>query len=306
MKRIKWKQPLYFLLFAMITFVSCQKDTTAVTEATETSDVIAVAGISGSILTTAKVGATDPSDSIYVIHECARGSHRDSIAAASLPATITSYLATNYAGYTFQKAYTVEDRNNVITGYVVVIVFNGNPVGLEFNAAGSFLRVLEQREGKDRQGKGWHNGGRFDDRDGKRRDTVALTALPAAVTSYFAANYALDTLVAAFRNRDSSLLVLSKNNGVFATVFTAAGSFISHIQLPAKGSRAVSVEQAALPSKVLSYLTTTYPAYVFKKAFAVNANNILQGYVVVIDASAIKYAVQFDASGNFVKAVTIR
>ena len=36
-----------------------------------------------------------------------------------------------------------------ITGYVVIIQFDGNPVGLKFDASGNFILVLEQREGRD-------------------------------------------------------------------------------------------------------------------------------------------------------------
>lgn len=80
-----------------------------------------------------------------------------------------------------------------------VIYYNNKPVGLLFDSAGAFVRVLEQRERGDLNGSGHHNGGRFEHRDGKGRDTVALNALPPAVTAYFASNYFNDTLVKAFR-----------------------------------------------------------------------------------------------------------
>jgi hypothetical protein len=68
---------------------------------------------------------------------------------SGLPAAITDYLTTNYSGYTFQKAYTDKDSSGTISGYVVIIQFNGNPVGLKFDASGNFINVLEQREGRD-------------------------------------------------------------------------------------------------------------------------------------------------------------
>ena len=123
---------------------------------------------------------------------------------------------------------------------------------------------------------------------------------------YFAANYATDTLVKAFRNRDSSLIVLSRNNGVFATVFTADGTFVKREQLPAKQGLCQSIELAALPSVAAGYLSQTYPNYVFEKAFSISQSGTIKGYVVLIDANNTKYAVEFDATGNFVKAKTIR
>jgi len=76
--------------------------------------------------------------------------------------------------------------------------------------------------------------------------------------------------------------------------------------LPAGHAKAKSVAASVLPSGVNSYLSATYPNYVFKKAFEMRANNILKGYLVLIDANLTKYALHFDANGQFVKAVTIR
>ncbi len=80
---------------------------------------------------------------------------------------------------------------------------------------------------------------------------------------------------------------------------------MKRVSLPAPPGVCISVAQTALPANALSYLTTTYPDYVFEKAFAAYSNNALQGYVVVINENNTKYAVRFDASGNFVSAKTI-
>ena len=176
-----------------------------------------------------------------------------------------------------------------------------------FDSNGNFVRVLEQRDKGDIDGKGWHDGGRFCDRNGLQKDTVALSALPTSILSYLAANYSTDTLVKAFQNRhDSSFVVISKNNGLFATVFDSSGNFVKRVTLPAPPGIAVGITQSALPANVLSYLSTTYPDYVFEKAFAVyNNSNVLQGYAVVLNANNTKYAVLFDSSGNFVSVKTI-
>jgi hypothetical protein len=61
----------------------------------------------------------------------------------------------------------------------------------------------------------------------------------------------------------------------------------------------------ALLSMAASYLTTAYPNYVFKKAFSISQSGTIKGYVVFIDANNTKYAVEFDASDNFIKAKTV-
>ena len=296
------KRACYALGLATVAFASCQKNDlgTATIDAATSSSTIAVAASS--------VGSTAGSstDSVYLVQPCRRGEHRDSIAQADLPATVSSYISINYSSATFTKAFALKNSSSAVTGYVVVIAYNGNPVGLQFESTGAFVKVLEQREKGDLNGAGFHNGGRFEHRDGKGRDSISLTALPSAVRTYFSSNYATDTLVKAVRNRDSSIVVLSKNNGLFATTFTQDGTFLSRTQLPSKQGAIQSIGLAALPSTAASYLSQTYPNYVFEKAFSVSQNGSLQGFVVVIDANNTKYAVAFDATGNFLKAKTIR
>lgn len=283
--------------------VSCNKNdlNSQGSSSISSSNTIAVAASS----TTSTATTTGSTDSVYLVQPCQRHEHRDSIAQSSLPSPVTSYLSTNYNGYSFAKAFALKNGSSAITGYVVVIYYNNNPVGLQFDGSGNFVKVLEQREKGDLDGPGWHHGGRFEHRDGLHRDTIALSALPSAITSYLATNYASDTLVKAFRSRDSSIVVLSKNNGLYATVFTAAGTFIKRDQLPTEHGTIQGIDLLGLPSTAANYLSQTYPNYVFEKAFSFSLGGVLKGYVVVIDANNTKYAVEFDASGNFVRAKTI-
>ena len=298
----KIKKISYLVIAGIAVLSACKKENAASSlnptgTALSSSSVIAAA---------ASVSASGAStDSVYIVQPCARGSQRDSISQGDLPAAVTSYLTANYSGYTFGKAFSIINSSGTITGYVAVIYYNNNAVGIEFDSSGNFVKVLEQREKGDLDGKGWHNGGRFEDRDGARRDAVALSSLLPAIQSYIAANFASDTLVQAFKNRDSSFLVLSKNNGVFATLFDASGNFIKRVQLPAKAGNCQGIEESALPANVISYLAASYPNYVFKKAFVVSTGGTLKGYIVVIDANNTKYALLFDGSGTFVSAKTI-
>lgn len=300
MKSISIKTVLFAAIASIA--ISCNKENSLGTDQSTVSqsDVASVQAIA------LVASSTTSGDSIYVVNVCDRNSHKDSIAFSSLPASVATYLTANYSGFTALKAYEIKDSSGTVTGYVAIIQFNGNPVGLKFDASGNFVKVLEQREGHDLKGKGWHHGGCFEDRGGSKHDTILLSALPAAVTSYFAANYAQDTLIRAFKNKDGSIVVVSTNNGVFATLFNSAGSFISRAELPVKHGKPNSIDISAVPSAAQSYLTTTYPNYVFKSAFKIGGNGTVQGYAVLIDANSTKYAVVFDATGAFVKAVTIR
>jgi len=246
-------------------------------------------------------------DTIFAVNVCRRGLLADTVAFASLPDTIGKYLTANYTGYTFKAAFKIQNAAATVQGYVVAIKFNNNPVALEFNASGIFTAVLEQRQGPDLyNGPGWHAGGRFGDRDGQHPDSVALSTLPAAITGYFTSNYPKDTLQHAFVNRDTSYLVISKDTGIYATVLTKAGKLVNRTEIYPHVISQTKLTQAQLPAAISTYLTTTYPGFVFENAVEVKLNGSAKAYIVIIEDNTTKYIVGFDANGNFVKAHTIR
>jgi hypothetical protein len=293
----------FFCLMATLLFAvtACTKNLSTSTSATSTpvttstSSTIAVA-----------VDSAGTTDSIYVIQPCARGYFRDSLVASALSSAITSYLDSAYSGYSFLKGYVIKDSAGTVGGYVVIISYNGKPVALLFNASGVLVRVLEQREAGDIDGDGWHHGGRFGNRDGLHHDTTSLSALPASITSYYSSNYPQDTLLKAFRNSDSGYVVISKDSGlIYATVFSSTGSFVKRTILAAPDGQLAAIDQGTLPSSVLSYLTTTYPDYVFERAYSLTADGSIRAYLVVIDANNTKYGLIFDSSGTLLSAQTI-
>lgn len=298
----------YVLLLAtmLLALASCSKEMsatngtnhTANTSTTSTSPTIAVASDSTGV------------DSVYILQTCDNGFFRDSIGASGLPDSVLNYLATNYPGYSFQRAFQIKDSAGAAGGYVVIISFNGKPVGLLFDASGHLQRVLEQRERGDMEGEGWHPGGRFADRDGTHRDSISLTALPQAILSYMSSNDPTDTLVRAFRNYDSSILVISSNNGLFVNLFNAAGVFVRRVALTPPLSAfnmplIQNIAQDSLPAAGLTYLATTFPNYVFETAVSLTVNGQLLGYGVLIDANNTKYMVWFDASGNMILTLPV-
>ena len=295
-------------LAVLLLATSCKKENSEVIDTVALQTAVAnVQGVSVTAAATAGASAVAPGDSVYVINTCSRTSRKESIAFTALPSAVSAYLNENYAGFTAQKALSIKEATGSLQGYVAIIQYNGSAVGLKFDASGNFVSVLEQREGSDLvKDRRHHDGGRFDHRDGKQRDTLALSALPVIIKTYFTANYATDTLAAAFKNKDGNYVLISKNNGIFASVFSTSGAFISRAALPAHSGRMTVIAESALPANALSYLTATYPAYVFNKAFVVMQNTTTKGYVVLIEANSTRYAVQFDASGTFIKVKTIR
>ena len=303
-KQTQFRSALLVISLALMSLSSCQKDSMSLDNELEFAKLEAI-----TISSTSALGSSfGPSDSLYAMGACKKGFKKTPIELAALSSSISSYLNTNYAGFTFQKAYQISNQTTATTdSYIVVIQFNAKPVALKFDAAGAFVNVLELREGRNMKGRGgWHAGGFFDHRDGKQRDTLAISAIPSAIRTYMSTTYSTDTIVHAFVNRDQSIVVISKNVNYFATAFSASNTFLKRHQLPAFPGKGMSIAASALPAVSTTYLTTTYPNYVFKKAFEIKANGTIKGYLVLIDANLTKYAVHFDATGAFVKAVTIR
>ena len=248
--------------------------------------------------------ATATSDAVFIVNTAPEDATRDSVTAADLPASISTYLSTNYSGYTLKKAFKVS-LNGSLDSYIVVIFYNGKPVGLKFDAEGNFVRVFEQRERGDLRGRGWKRGGRFDGRDGQHRDTIALSSLSAAITTYFQLTYPTDTLLHAFVNKDGSTVVVSTNNGLYATAFSSTGVFLKRAQIFPHQGRKTMVAEADLPAAISAYLSTSYPGYVFDRAFAIKSNNVVLAYVVLINANNTRYALEFNAAGTFVRNAVI-
>lgn len=293
------------LAFLALSITACTKE-----ESTQEDDAINAEASTIAVAASQSTSISGSSeDSVYILHECEKDDHRKPMAQADLPDTISTYLSTNYSGYKFYKAlgiYEKDEDNNSLKGYIVIIYYNDKPVALRFKADGTFKKVLEQRDKKDIWGKGWHLGGHFQHRNGMMQDSIALSALPASVQAFFKATYASDTLTKAFKIHKDGYLVISVNNGVYATAFNASGAFFKRVRLHAREGKATVIEASALPAAITTYLTATYPGYVFNKAYSISSNGSLRGYVVVIDSNNTRYGIAFDANGNFEAAKVIR
>jgi len=131
--------------------VSCSKDVN--TGAASSAQLAAAIQTLQAIgIGTTKAASNASADSIYVINTCARNASKDSIAFTALPAAVNAYLESTYAGYTFQKAFSIINSSGVVTGYVVIINYNGSAAGLKFDAEGIFIKILEQQIGRDLAG----------------------------------------------------------------------------------------------------------------------------------------------------------
>ena len=105
------------------------------------------------------------------------------ITQANLPAAITDYLTTNYAGYAFNNAE-VRIENGTTSGYEVVITQNNKLYFLLFDASGKFLSAKDAPARPDGHGGPGQPGGGHG-----QEKSIAQANLPAAVTTYLTTNY---------------------------------------------------------------------------------------------------------------------
>lgn len=284
----------------IITMVACKKnETNTVADSTSIQEAVTE-------LQAVSVGVSNrkAGDSVYVINTCRSNEKLDSIAFTSLPEVAVNYLATNYEDYTEVKALSIKDNTGTISGYIAVIKIDDSPIGIKFDAGGNFVKVLEQKEGRDLKDRWHHQGAPGKGQAGK--DTIAISALPVAITSYMNSNYASDTLLYAFIKKNNDYVIVSKNQGIYATTFSSNGDFISHDVIKEHKGRLTIVVDSNLPSTITSYLESKYPGYSIDKSFSLASGQTIIGYLLLIEASGTKYGLSFDAAGNFLAVKLVK
>jgi hypothetical protein len=214
---------------------------------------------------------------------------------ANLLSAISTYLTTNYSGYTFVNAYS-EAVSGVINAYDVNITLNSVPYHVVFSATGVFVSV-------NSNGKG----------HGKMNQTMATVAqadLLAAIKTYLNTTYAGYTFINAYSETSNSVLTgydvnITFNSVNYHVTFDATGAFVSVGTRKAKTATTnVPVAQADLLTAISTYLTKNYAGYTFVNAYSEAASGVIANYDVNITSNGVTYHVVFDAAGVFVSVGT--
>jgi hypothetical protein len=134
----------------------------------------------------------------------------------ALSASITSYINTNYARATIRFAGT-DDKAQTVVGLTDI---NGVRAGLLFDANGAFVQKLEKFGEKS------------------KLTEVAVSALPASITSYVTTNYAGFTIKRAGTNTEGNYIVGLDNGTDHKVVkFDAMGKFVEEMAIPPHGGK---------------------------------------------------------------------
>lgn len=194
-----------------------------------------------------------------VVSTSATGPHSlTTVDAASLPASITTYISTNYAGATIKEALKGPEGN-----YAVAITVNGVVKLLLFKADGTFVKEVAGRPGPapgdsarhhapgdsahhHMPGDSAHHHAPGDSirhprpvagdsahhprpgGGGPASTTVAVSSLPAAITAYINTNYAGAAINRADQDKKTSdyvVLITTANKKRVALLFGSDGTF---------------------------------------------------------------------------------
>jgi hypothetical protein len=141
-------------------------------------------------------------------------------------------------------------------------------------------------------------------------DAITAVDLPAIATDYLKLTYPGYTLVNAGEKKDKAGVV----TGYMANIdvagvkyhihFDATGKFVDAKEKTGKSKgKGTPVLQADLLPAIKTYLTATYPGYVFKDAISMSKNDVIVGYGVrITTADAKSMNILFDTAGVFVKS----
>lgn len=128
--------------------------------------------------------------------------------ASTLPASVKTYINTNYAGATLKTAGKTE------TGTIVVhiVLANGSSKGLKFDSAGVFISVKDHGKNKG--------------------EKVDIKDLPMTITDYIKANYATASIHKAFKSDTGSYGVVLKRTDDTKIIlgFDATGKFLNELK----------------------------------------------------------------------------
>ncbi len=219
----------------------------------------------------------------------------DDTTKVSLPANVTTYLNSNYAGYKLERVAVGKDKDGN-TLYKVLIEWNDQKVTVVFDANGAF--VAEFKEPK-------RNGqikGKF-----RKFYNVTYDQLPATIQTQLTGY----TFVRAAVNADSTAnkyyFVLAKKDSVFYEFsYDNAGKLLT-TKTYAPEIRKIedkNLKQSELPANIAAYLSANYASWKYEKGIEIIKNGVVDSYYISLSNNKKLVFLTFDASGNLTKTVS--
>jgi hypothetical protein len=211
----------------------------------------------------------------------------DTIDIATVPAALTTYVSTNYAGYTTQFIYAIK-TGATVTGYLANIVNStSSHMNVRFDATGTFVKALALPA---------HTGFAM-----FGTDTTAISALSTVLTTYLTANTGTYTVQRIFTEADSSnTIIATQGTNAYALLYNkATPTALTVINLGAADFTTPNVDMNTLPASVSNYINQNYNGATIERVIAESCSGASNGYNVIFKNSTTQYAAEFDATGTF-------
>ncbi len=219
------------------------------------------------------------------------------VAVSALPASVTAYVTTNYAGATIEKAGK-DELGNVL----VFLKTSAGPKALLFDASGVFKQEVATK-GPHGGGPGGPGGPHGPDHGTQ----IAPKDLPSAIGSYVSANYAGATVDFAVLDSTKGYVVMLTLNTQPAQrktlLFNLDGTFNKELQRDGhKKDGNVTPVAADLPKAITDYVTANYAGATIARA---GKDPTTGEYLVHLHTADKKeVTLLFAADGTFKQAMT--
>ncbi len=223
-----------------------------------------------------------------------KGAIREAFAkidSTALPASVLTYLVSNFPGYDLLHAS--QKTTGSPTGYRVVIKFNKEFYSLLFDDKGAFVSQTTGMPGgpKGGKGKGSH---------GPAVTGLALTDLPAAVQTALT-GYTFQRAMAKIDAAGVTIYhVHAVKDGInYDLDIDASGKIVSSKELAAMPV-ITKTDLTTLPAAIVTYLNTNAVGWTLTNAVSVEADNVTIHYHVVVVVAGATKTYMFDKDFNLV------
>jgi hypothetical protein len=215
----------------------------------------------------------------------------DTVDIAMLPTTVSTYITTNYAGYTNQFVSLVK-TSGVLTGYVANLVNGVQHVAARFDASGSFVKALPLPA---------HIGVEF---DVFQTDTVAISTLPTALQAYLTANNTYNVQRIFTETDGSNTIIATQGTNAYALLYTTATpTALSVINLGAIDFTTPNPDITTLPANIATYISQNYNGATIERVLTGECSGGNNNYTIVFKKDTAQYAAEFDSTGAFMSVL---
>ncbi len=213
----------------------------------------------------------------------------DSIA---LPASVLTYLSTNFPGYVMLHAS--QKTTGAPTGYRVELKYKTDFYSVIFDDKGAFVSQTTGMPGGPKGGgkKGSH---------GPTVTGLVLTDLPVGVQTALN-GYTFKRAMAKVDASGATIYhIHAEKAGIeYDLAVDATGKVLSSKEIPAKPEISKS-DLTTLPTAIVTYLNTNAAGWVLKNALSISADNVTIHYHVVVTVGTSVQTYMFDKDFNIIQ-----